>query len=103
MYNAVKKEFYLGKTVESSVKGGYKHTIWNVVDVYAVALLASLALLICVAGMYTLALQAIICVCTAAFCNLLWTRVINVMLLSASKDKYNYFRFARNEEDDDDD
>ena len=103
IFDAIREELALGKTVESSVKGGYKHTIWNVVDVYAVALLASLALLIGVAGMYTLALQAIICVCTAAFCNLLWTRVINVMLLSASKDKYKYFRFARNEEDDDDD
>ena len=53
------------------------------------------------AGVGTFALQALICFVTAAFCNLLWTRVINVMLLSASKNKYNYFRFVREEDDDD--
>ena len=103
VFEAIRAELALGKTVESSVKAGYKNTIWNVVDVYAVTLLGAVALLIGVAGVYGLALQALICVATAAFCNLLWTRVINVMLLSASKDKYGYFRFARNEEDDDDD
>ena len=101
VFEAIKAELKFGKTVESAVKGGYKKTIWGVVDIYAVALLGALALLIGVAGVYTFALQAIICVCTAAFCNLLWTRVINVMLLSASKDKYKYFRFVREDDDDD--
>ena len=58
------------------------------------------ALLIGAAGVYTLALQALICVVTAAFCNLLWGRAINFVFLSASKNKYKYFRFVREDDDD---
>ena len=100
IYGAIKNEAKLGKTIESSIKGGYKKTIMTVVDVYAVFTLGALALLIGVAGVNTFALQALICVVTAAFCNLLWTRVINVMLLSASKDKYKYFGLVREDDDD---
>lgn len=100
IYGAIKKEFDLGKTVESSVKGGYKKTLWGIVDIYAVALLGALAMLIGVAGLNTLAVQMIICVVTGAFCNLLWARAINFVLLSASKNKYKYFRFVREDDDD---
>jgi hypothetical protein len=67
---------------------------------YAVLLLGAIALLIGVAGMTAIAAQAIICVVAGAFCNLVWGRVINLMLLSASKDKYKYFRFVREDDDD---
>ena len=100
VYGAIKTEFSLGKTVVSSVKSGYKKTILNVVDVYAVMLLGALALLVGTGGLNVFAIQAIICIVTGAFCNLLWTRVINVMLLSASKNKYKYFRFVREDDDD---
>ncbi len=100
IYKAVKTEFDLGKTVESSVKGGYKKTLWGVIDIYAVLLLGALALLIGAAGVHTLALQALICVITGAFINLLWARVINFIYLSASKNKYKYFRFVREDDDD---
>lgn len=99
-YRAIKKEFSLGKTVESSVKGGYKKTLWGTVDIYVVLLLGSLALLIGAGGLQTLAIQAIVCVLAAAFCNLLWGRVINYTFLSASKNKYKYFRFVREDDDD---
>ena len=69
-------------------------------DVYAVLVLGALALLIGGAGVYTLALQALICVITGAFCNLLWGRFINFTFLSASNDKYKYFRFVREDDDD---
>lgn len=101
IYGAIKHEFELGKTVESAVKGGYRKTLMSVIDVYAVAVLGAAALLIGVAGVHTFALQALICLVTGAFCNLLWTRAINIMLLSASNDKYKYFRFVREEDDDD--
>ncbi|MBR2022971.1 MAG: hypothetical protein IJ996_00445 [Clostridia bacterium] len=101
LYGAIKKEFDLGKTVESSVKGAYKKTIWGVVDVYVVLLLAGIVLLFAGAGLFTMALQAIICIVTGAFCNLLWLRGINYTLLSASKDKFKYFRFVREDDDDD--
>lgn len=100
IYHAIKTEFSLGKTVESSVKGGYKKTLWGIVDIYAVALLGALSLLIGAAGLSTLAWQAVICIVTAALCNLLWARAINYMLLSASKNKYKYFRFVREDDDD---
>ena len=101
IYNGIKKEADFGKTIESSVKGGYKKTLMTVIDVYAVLVLGAAALLIGTSGVYTFALQALICIVTGAFCNLLWTRAINVMLLSASKDKHKYFRFVREEDDDD--
>lgn len=100
-YYAIKKEFDLGKTVESSVKGGYTKTLFGILDIYAVLLLAGLAMLIGVAGLNTLALQILICVVAGAFCNLLWSRAINYTLLSASKNKYKYFRFVREDDEDD--
>ncbi|MBO5240357.1 MAG: hypothetical protein J6B56_02905 [Clostridia bacterium] len=100
IYNAIKAEFNLGKTVESSVKGGYKKKLWGVIDLYAVLLLGSLAMLIGTAGVHTLALQALIVVVTCAFINLLWARAINFTYLSASKNKYKYFRFVREDDDD---
>ena len=101
IYKAIKAEFDAGKTVESSVKGGYKKTLWAVVDAYALAALAALTLLIGAAGLYTFALQSILCVVTAAFINLLWARFINFTYLSASKNKYKYFRFVRGDDEDD--
>ena len=100
IYKAIAKEVSLGKTVASSVKAGYNKTLLGIVDVYAVLLLGAIALLVGVAGMSAIAAQAIICVVAAAFCNLLWGRVINLMLLSASKDKYKYFRLVREDDDD---
>ena len=101
-YNAIKREVLQGKTVQSAVKKGYKKTLWNIVDTYAVLLLAALALLVGVANLHTLAMQALICIISAAFCNLLWERGINYVLFSASNDKYKYFHFVREDDDDED-
>ena len=100
IYKAIVKEVNAGKTVASSVVKGYNKTAGGLVDIYAVALLGALALLIGAAGLSTIAVQAIICVVAGAFCNLVWGRVINTMLLSASKDKYKYFRLVREDDDD---
>ena len=100
IYKAIAKEVALGKTVSSSVKTGYNKTALGIVDIYAVLLLGAIALLLGVAGVTAIAAQAIICVVAAAFCNLVWGRVINLMLLSVSKDKYKYFRLVREDDDD---
>ncbi|MBQ8291390.1 MAG: hypothetical protein IJX88_02615 [Clostridia bacterium] len=100
IYNAIKAEFALGKTVESSVKGGYKKTLWGIIDIYAVLVLGALAFLVATAGIRTVALQALICIIAGAFINLLWARAINFTYLSASKDKYKYYRFVREDDDD---
>ena len=101
IYRAIKAELAGFKTAESSVKGGYKKTIWTVVDIYVVALLGALAFLIGIGGGATFATQALICVISAGFINLLWARAINFVLMSASKDKYKYFRFVREDDEDD--
>ncbi len=101
IYNAIKGEVALGKTVQSSVKNGYKKTLWTIVDIYAVLLLGGIAMLLSVASLNAVASQIVICTLAGAFCNLLWGRVINVMLLSASKDKYKYFRLVREDDGDD--
>ncbi len=99
-YEAIKKEVSLGKTVESSVKIGFKKTILGAIDALAVLALGSVALLIGTGGFWALAIEALVCFVTAAFCALLWTRVISYLLMSASKDKYKYFRFVREDDDD---
>ena len=66
----------------------------------AQTVLGAAAMVLAVSGLHTFALQALICLVAGAFCNLLWTRAINVMLLSASKDKYKYFHFVREDDDD---
>lgn len=100
VYGKIKAEFDAGKTVESSVKAGYKKSLMTTVDVCAVLFGGAIALLIGAAGLHTVAIQAIICFAAAAFCSLLWTRVMNTMLLSAAKDKCKYFGFVREDDDD---
>ena len=101
IYSAIKSELAQFKTAESSVKGGYKKTLWTVVDIYVVLLLGALAFLIGIGGGATFATQAIISIVAGAFINLLWARAINFLLMSASKDKYKYFRFVREDDEDD--
>ena len=99
-YATIKGLVGMGKTVNSSVSLGYKNTLNLTVDVYAALALSALAMLIGIAGVSTLCWQALICLAVAALCNLLWGRVINHLLLSASKDKYEYFGLVREDDDD---
>ena len=100
VYKAIKTEVALGKTVETAVKLGYKKTLMAAIDVHAVLLLGSVALLIGVGGLFTLALQAIIAVIvSAAFCVLLG-RAFNYTCMSANKDKYKYLKLVREDDDD---
>lgn len=100
VYHVIKADFATGKTVESSVKSGYKKTLAATVDVYAVLVISSLLLLIGGAGLHTMAAQLLICLCTGAFCNLLWSRFINFLFVSANKNKMKYFGFKREDDDD---
>ena len=99
-YKAIKDTVALGKTVASSVTVGYKSTLLLTVDVYAVLALGALAMLVGIAGVSVLCWQTLICLAAGALCNLLWGRVINHLLLSASKDKYKYFGLVREDDDD---
>ena len=86
---------------ESAMSAAYKATLWETIDTYVVLLVGALIFLTAVGGVYTMALQALICLVTAAFCNLLWGRLINYLYMSAAKDKYKYFHFERKEVEDD--
>ena len=101
IYNAIKDEAALGKTVDASVKGGYKKTLANVIDTYVVLLLASIALFLGFGGFNALAVQAIVCVVVAAFANLLFGRLVNYALLSAAKDKNKFYKIVREDDEDD--
>ena len=85
---------------ESAANAAYKATLGEIVDTYAVLILGALIFLV-IGGVYTMASQAVICLVTAAFCNLLWGRLINYLYMSAVKDKYKYFHFERKEVEDD--
>ena len=43
---------------------------------------------------------AVICFAAASFVCLIWTRVLNHLLLSAAKDKYAFYRLKREDDDD---
>ena len=99
-YASIKNGVALGKTVNSSVALGYKKTLWTTVDAYAVLALGAVSMIVGIAGVATLAWQALICLVAGAFCNLLWGRVINYTYLSASKDKYKFYGLVREDDDD---
>lgn len=100
VYNKIKAEVALGKTVASSVKNAFKKTLLPAVDVCVAAVLASVAFLIGGSLLNTVAAQAVICFAAASFVCLLWTRVINYLLFSAAKDKYAFYRLKREDDDD---
>ena len=102
VYGAIIERAKEGKTMASAAKEGYKKTLWTVVDIYAVLLLGALALLLGFGGLNTFALQAIICVVAGAFISLLWSRFMNFLFFSASKNHNKYYRFKREVSQDDD-
>ena len=101
IYNAIRAKNAEGKAPISSVKGGYKETLGTVIDIYAVLILGALALLIATAGLRTVALQALICFIAGAFINLLWARFINFVYSSTQKDLFKYYRFIKEDDEDD--
>ena len=88
------------RTPESSMAAAYKSMLGEMIDTYAILLIGALTVAV-IGGAYTMAVQALICLVTAAFCSLLWGRLINYLYMSATKDKYKYFHFERKEVEDD--
>ena len=100
VYAKIKEEVSLGKTVDSSVKNAFKKTLLSAVDACVIAVMVSAAFLIGGAALQTVAAQAVICFAAASFVCLIWTRVLNHLLLSAAKDKYAFYRLKREDDDD---
>ncbi len=96
----IKNEVSLGKTVFSAIKAGFNKNLMFSVDVVATLFIVALACLIGAGPMYMFSLQAMICIACSAFCVLLWTRIVNFLFVSASKDAYKYFHFVREDDDD---
>ena len=82
------------------MKNAFKKTLLSAVDACVIAVIGSVAFLIGGAALQTVAAQAVICFAAASFVCLVWTRVINHLLLSASKDKYAFYRLKREDDDD---
>ena len=100
VHKAIKAEVALGKTVETAVKLGYKKTLMSIIDVHAVLILGSVALLIGVGGLFTLAIQAIITIIISAAFSLVLGRAFNAVCMGANSDKYKYFKLVREDDDD---
>ena len=100
VYAKIKEEVSLGKTVDSSVKNAFRKTLLPAVDACVAAVLSSIAFLIGGAGLQIVAAQCLICFAAASFVCLIWTRVLNCMLVSAAKDKYAFYRLKREDDDD---
>lgn len=100
VYAKIKEEVSLGKTVDSSVKNAFRKTLLPAVDACVAAVLSSIAFLIGAAGLQIVAAQCLICFAAASFVCLIWTRVLNCMLVSAAKDKYAFYRLKREDDDD---
>ena len=88
VYAKIKEEVSLGKTVDSSVKNAFRKTLLPAVDACVAA------------GLQIVAAQCLICFAAASFVCLIWTRVLNCMLVSAAKDKYAFYRLKREDDDD---
>lgn len=99
-FKAIKKEVAQGKTVESSVKAGHKKSLLTAVDICSVAFGVSAFFAVGSTALKTVAIQAVICFGLTAFAALLFTRMMNYLLLSCAKDKYKFFRFVREDDDD---
>ena len=82
------------------MKNAFKKTLLSTVDICAAALISAVAFVIGGAALQTVAAQAVICFAAASFTCLVWTRVINHLLLSAAKDKYAFYRLKREDDDD---
>ena len=95
IFEAVRKETKLGRTIQASVKSGYKNTIATMLDLHIVLIVVS-------------AMMALICVGELAACGLIFfvasiasyvlcwfTRFMWYVISSMAKDKFKFCGYAR--------
>lgn len=97
LFEAVRRETQKGKTMQSSVKSGYKAMLTGILELHAVLLVVALMLaLICVGELAACGLLFFIA--TLASYILYWfTRFMWYVLSSPAKDKFKFGGFVREE------
>ena len=101
VFEAIRKESLLGRTMQASIKAGYKRTLWTVLDLHLVMLAISLLLaLVCVGE--AAACGFIFFIATIASYVLYWfTRFMWYVLSSPVKDKFKFCGIKREAYDED--
>lgn len=102
VFEAVRKETLSGRTIQASVKTGYKKTLTAVLDMHIVVLVISaLVALICKGELAACGL--ILFIATIASYALYWfTRLMWFVISSLEKDKFKFCGFKREAIDDED-
>ena len=102
MFETVRRETQAGRTVQASVKLGYKKTLAGVLDLHILLVLASLILSLVGVGELA-ACGLIFFIGSLASYILYWfTRFMWYVISSPVKDKFKFGGFAREEDDDED-
>lgn len=93
--NEVRAQCKTGKTMQAAVKAGYKRTIWNVIDIHAIVLVAAI-LMAAVASGAVAACGLILVVGSLASYILYWfTRFMWYVLSSPQRNKFAFGGFKR--------
>ncbi len=102
VFERIRKETLTGRTIQASVKDGYKKTLLSVLDLHALLLVAAiLVALVCVGELA--ACGFIFFIATIASYVLYWfTRFMWYVISSPVKDKFKFCGFSREVYDDED-
>ena len=102
VFEAVRKETLLGRTIQASVKTGYKKTLTTILDLHAIlALAAAVIALACVGELAACGLVFFIAVASSYV--LYWfTRLMWFVISAPVKDKFKFCGYSREAFDDED-
>lgn len=101
-YRNIREEYATGKTLNASIKAGYKRSLAFTIDAHIVLIAVSVALWLISTG--TVAFMGFVLLCgtvLSAFCTLVMTRFYLFLFNCAVKDKYKFCGFKRNYGDED--
>lgn len=102
VFEAVRKETLIGRTISASVKAGYKNTIATILDLHIVLLVVSAMVTLICAGELA-ACGLILFIATIASYALYWfTRFMWYVISSMAKDKFKFCGYTREAFEDED-
>ncbi len=102
VFEAIRKETALGRTIQAAVKVGYKKSLFTILDLHIVMLIVAIVTGIIGAGEVA-ACGLILFIATVASYVLYWfTRFMWYVLSSPVRDKFKFCGFAREDLDDED-
>ena len=99
-FEAVRRETALGRTISASVKLGYKKSLFGVLDVHVILVIASILMTLVGAGELA-ACGLIFLIASVVSCVLYWfTRFMWYVLSSSARNKFAFCGFVREVEED---